>query len=185
MALQARAPSADEGPRSYLEPTRIASLFSLETPRSDTEASAATASRDDDASSLPPITAVDEADADGAADAAAAREEFHALDKIMACVATCEARMRERGGGGAGGSDEASADELAAMRRRVAGLHASLAFMQRSLWRAELLRADSERHPRGGEKRPARAPQLAGAFDAVGDLYERIVREERKAMGML
>ena len=184
MALQARPPSADEGPRSYLEPTRIASLFSLDTPRSDTEASAATASRDDDAS-LPPITAVDEADADGAADAAAAREEFRALDKIMACVATCEARMRERGGGGAGGGDEASADELAAMRRRVAGLHASLAFMQRSLWRAELLRADSERHPRGGEKRPARAPQLAGAFDAVGDLYERIVREERKAMGLL
>ena len=37
MALQARAPSADEGPRSYLEPTRIASLFSFETPRSDTD----------------------------------------------------------------------------------------------------------------------------------------------------
>ena len=71
-------------------------------------------------------------------------------------------------------------DELGAMRRRVEGLHASLAFMQRSLWRAELLRADSERQPRGGEKqpqtRPARSPQLAGAFDAVGDVY--IITEE-------
>ena len=60
--------------------------------------------------------------------------------------------------------------------------------MQRSLWRAELLRADSERRPRGGEKqphtRPARSPQLAGAFDAVGDVYERIVREERRATGV-
>ena len=174
-------PSSAEriSPASVLEtPSGDASPFSPRGKpglRHDPQHSASSARAGASASAAAAAAAAADDDA-RACDAAAIRDEELALRDLEDGVAKIRAKL-----GGGSELRGLSAAELCSARRRLEGVHSTLAFMQRSLWRVALLDASSSSSAaarRGGGGAPEDAA-VARLTEEVGALHERVVAEER------